>query len=171
MSGGSYNYLYWIEYQDIVSREEDIENMRDRLAELGYDDLAKKTNTILEDNKKIQKQMNERLDKIRQVWKSVEYYDSSDVGLQDVKEAIYNFKGISKKPFGQLTNRQLWAINYLENYKDEFISPTQLGKAYGIANLNRNDCHSTTGSPILKSLELVDKVERNEKGWYKLKTK
>lgn len=170
MSGGSYNYLYWLEFQDVVSRQEDLENMRDRLVELGFKDLAKETNNILNESLELQKKINEKLNKIRQVWKSVEYYDSSDVGLSDVKEEVSKYRGLTKKLTAGLTNRQVWALDYLENYKDEFISPTQLGRAYGIANLNRNDCHSSTGSPILKSLELINKVERDKKGWYKLKT-
>lgn len=69
----------------------------------------------------------------------------------------------------KLTNRQKWCLNYLEKISNDFISPTQVGKAYGEEVLKRNNCHSSTGSPILKSLVTLDLVERNAKGWYKLK--
>lgn len=69
-----------------------------------------------------------------------------------------------------LSSRQKWVYNYLKNFckKGDWISPTQVGKEYGKSVLGRDDCHSATGSPILKELLSSSLVERNTKGHYRL---
>ena len=69
-----------------------------------------------------------------------------------------------------LSSRQKWVYIYLKNFckKGDWISPTQVGKEYGKAVLGRDDCHSATGSPILKELLLLGLVERHKKGHYRL---
>ncbi len=165
MSGGSYNYLFCADFPDIVNKISDLENMRDRLSELGFKDLARETNAILEDSREMQRKMEERLSKIQNVWRSVEYYDSADSGLDNVNEEVIKYRGSAKR----LTNRQRWALNYMERYKDEYVSPKQIGDDYSREALNSEKGNSSIGAVILKSLESIDRVERNDKGWYKLK--
>lgn len=47
MSGGSYNYLCYKDFPDICEQPSELENMRDRLVELGYEDAAKETEECL----------------------------------------------------------------------------------------------------------------------------
>ena len=168
MSGGSYNYLYHKEFSDIPSMSDEMENMCDRLYELGFNDLAKETNNILKETLEIQARMNERLAKIQKVWHSVEYMDSGDSGIEWVNDEVKKYRGINTLVTDNLTKREAWVLKYLEAYKDQFITPSQVGKAYGLEVLNRPDCHSATASPILKSLTEKNKVIRNHRGWYKL---
>ena len=69
-----------------------------------------------------------------------------------------------------LSSRQKWVYNYLKNFcnREEWITPTRVGYEYGKGVLGRNNCHSATGSPILKKLLSLGLVERNKKGHYRL---
>ena len=51
---------------------------------------------------------------------------------------------------------------------DDYISPSELGRLYGQKYLGRDNCHSSTASPICKRLVAKGLVSRNNKGWYKL---
>ena len=65
-----------------------------------------------------------------------------------------------------LTDTEQWIVSYLQEHKEEgFISPTDIGYAYG------GSAHSAWASP--KCLKLVDMgyLERSDKGWYRLKQK
>lgn len=69
-----------------------------------------------------------------------------------------------------LSDKQKFVIDFLKdiyNTENQWASPTLVGRAYGIRFLNRQDCHSATGSPILKKLTELGFTERNEKGWYR----
>lgn len=67
-----------------------------------------------------------------------------------------------------ITEKQQFVLDYLKDV-DDYVSPTTIGKLYGKRFLNRDDCHSSTGSPILKKLVTLGLVDRNYRGWYKLK--
>jgi hypothetical protein len=73
-----------------------------------------------------------------------------------------------------LNERHKYILGYMQTvYESEletnggWCSPTLIGKVYGVKFLNRSDCHSSTGSPILKYLCKMGIVERNSKGWYR----
>jgi hypothetical protein len=68
----------------------------------------------------------------------------------------------------KLTKREQWVLDYLEsiweaNYpiNGGWTSPSEIGGAY-------NGGHSSTGSPICLSLVKKGRLERNEKGHYRL---
>lgn len=80
--------------------------------------------------------------------------------------------GNSSKPLLSvvLSDKQKFVIDFLKyiyETENKWVSPTLVGKVYGIEFLNRDDCHSATGSPILKKLTELGFVERNNKGWYR----
>jgi hypothetical protein len=60
----------------------------------------------------------------------------------------------------KLTQRQDAVIEYLKD-KLWYVSPTEIGNLFG--------GHSSIGSPICKSLVKIGRLERNKKGWYKLR--
>ena len=87
---------------------------------------------------------------------------------------------ITEQPFcqthvsGSLSDKQKFVIDYLKGIYDTdlgingaWASPTLVGLVYGIKFLGKDNCHSSTGSPILKKLVKLGYVERNEKGWYR----
>jgi hypothetical protein len=74
MSGGSYNYLCFKDATDIGGQGEDLLKMVDRLNELGYPEISKDTEEIA----KFFLLLNEKIDKLRDVWQAVEWMDSGD---------------------------------------------------------------------------------------------
>lgn len=92
MSGGSYNYLCYQDWPEIVNKTPDMSEMVDRLISLGYKDAAKETESIILILENIQTRIEARLERLQPVWKAVEWYDSSDYGLDSVKEAIKEYR-------------------------------------------------------------------------------
>lgn len=95
MSGGSHNYLCFKDDADLFDHSalSDLENMASRLIELGHEDAAQETlslkNTIQQAMVRSQAMKN----RLQDVWKSVEWYDSSDSGIETVEKAVAKFRG------------------------------------------------------------------------------
>lgn len=102
MSGGSYNYLcYGIDLEDLISKRGDLREMADRLAELGYaEDAAKETEEPLVFLNQWTVRAEVRMKRLADVWKAVEWWDSSDYGEDDVHEALARYRGESGKAPG-----------------------------------------------------------------------
>jgi|SRR5690606_26405658 len=95
MSGGSYNYLYSKSSEDLFEygTTETLDAMATRLIELGHVDVAKETlqlKQIIIQSKVRAEVISERLS---DVWKSVEWYDSADRGIDSVDKAISKYRG------------------------------------------------------------------------------
>lgn len=99
MSGGSYNYICYVELGDILNRIEDAESMVGRLKELeakefkGADYVARMTEGFLTDLREVEKRFRRRLEDLQEVWKAVEWYDSGDSGVDSVKVALEEYCG------------------------------------------------------------------------------
>jgi len=94
MSGGSYSYLCYKDADQILEHLSEIEDMRDRLAGLGYaEDAAQETAELI----LIINQCFDRIDEITvrlaAVWKAVEWWDSGDSGEDDLKKALVEYGG------------------------------------------------------------------------------
>ncbi len=98
MSGGSYNYLCYKNSQEIGGYEalEEMEKMRDRLVALGYPDAAKETEQLRLAINSFHVRMDACLERINEVWQSVEWYDSGDSELKEVNEAIKKYRNNDK---------------------------------------------------------------------------
>lgn len=92
MSGGSYDYLCDKYSEELFDCFTMLRKMSGRLLELGYDDAAKDTITLLTIMTGMLKTIDVRADRIREVWKAVEWYDSSDWGLEEVVDAIQKYR-------------------------------------------------------------------------------
>lgn len=84
MSGGSYNYICFCDATDLASKQGQIQPMADRLRQLGYDDLAKETESILKAYDGIDK----KLLSISNVRHAVEWLDSGDWSEQSARAEI-----------------------------------------------------------------------------------
>jgi hypothetical protein len=84
MSGGSYNYLCHADSSDIGFKTEELKDMANRLAELGFTEEANETKDILEHINKTDSMISE----ITNLWKAIEWMDSGDWGIEEVKEEI-----------------------------------------------------------------------------------
>lgn len=97
MSGGSYNYLYssW-DLEMLFKRLPDLENMAQRLAGLGYArDVAMETESLLLTLRQADVAIMARVERLKDVWHDVEWWDSMDGGEDDVKAAIEKYRAIA----------------------------------------------------------------------------
>ena len=94
MSGGSYDYLCCKDADEIGSMAEQMQRMADRLAKLGYaDDAAKETMETLLEIRQARNRIQTRLDRLRDVWRSVEWWDSCDTSEEGLKDALSKYRG------------------------------------------------------------------------------
>ena len=92
MSGGSYNYLCYKEAYDIHERKEELEQMRDRLIELNYTDVAVETESVLLMMRAFEVRLQTRIDRLKDVWRAVEWYDSGDSNEDYVKDEVEKYR-------------------------------------------------------------------------------
>lgn len=85
MSGGSFNYLCYQDAEGLArARNSDLSSMRDKLQELGFEDMARKTQCVIERFDEI----DEAAKELNEVWQAVEWCVSCDWGLKDVEAAV-----------------------------------------------------------------------------------
>lgn len=73
----------------------------------------------------------------------------------------------------KLTYNEQNVLDYLKQWPNDFISPTQIGHNVGgqvLGYYGWQYRHSSWASPICKRLVKKGLVERSDKGWYKLST-
>jgi hypothetical protein len=89
MSGGSYNYLH-THAGGLEAQRGDIEEMRDRLDGLAHDGVPGAAEAVSQTRAILQHfdQAEELAQRLSEVWRSVEWWDSSDGGEDDVREAL-----------------------------------------------------------------------------------
>ena len=95
MSGGSYDYLFTEELEQMRWKDEIFKKMVNRLLELGYDDAARNTIEFQQMVKRYFLTMEVARDKLAPVWKAVEWADSGDTGMEPVGNAIAEYREIN----------------------------------------------------------------------------
>lgn len=100
MSGGSYNYLCSKDAAELLSgHHSDLREMADTLASLGYaKDAAVETEELLLMLRQFDIRIQTRVDRLRGVWKAVEWWKSGDWGEDDVHETLAKYRGEPAKP-------------------------------------------------------------------------
>ena len=93
MSGGSFEYLCFKEIEELIGNTELIESMHKRLIELGFDDAASETAHLLLTLRQHQNYLQAMLDRMKDVWHAVEWYDSSDWGIAQVRRILWEYRG------------------------------------------------------------------------------
>lgn len=95
MSGGSYEYLCWADDLDrLLEKQHHLEAMADRLAGLGYaDDAAAETTDLLLTLREWQVRARAHVERLSDVWKAIEWWDSCDWGEERVHEALTAYRG------------------------------------------------------------------------------
>ena len=68
----------------------------------------------------------------------------------------------------QLTEKEIWILNFLKTYPSVFLSPSYIGSQYGLS-IGKLGFHSASASPTLLRLTKIGLIERNSKGHYKIK--
>ena len=92
MSGGSYNYLCYKDSDDIWGAIKDLKSMRERLTELGFLDAATETESVMLMLDSFTVRLEARIDRLNEVWRSVEWMDSGDSGIESVEKAIEQYR-------------------------------------------------------------------------------
>ena len=72
----------------------------------------------------------------------------------------------TKNEFNKLTDKQLWMLNYVLSFED-FVSPSKVGRNWGIALSKSKMCGSQHASKTLQSLVSKGLLIKNNKGHYK----
>lgn len=95
MSGGSYNYLCTVQdLEDLQAHRYGLEEMASRLAGLGYaQDAARETEELLLLLRQWEVRATARLERLTEVWRAVEWWDSNDWGEERVSEALAKYRG------------------------------------------------------------------------------
>lgn len=94
MSGGSYEYLCFKDSRDILDAEEQLQQMADRLAKLGYaSDAAKETEDTLLLIRQFRNRLDARIERLSGVWKGIEWWDSGDRGEEEFKRDLAEYRG------------------------------------------------------------------------------
>ncbi len=94
MSGGSFEYLCYKNFSEIVERTDLLQEMADELAKLGYaNDAAKETQRLLNDIRKMENRIDVHLESLKEVWKAMEWWKSCDWGEDSLKEALMAYRG------------------------------------------------------------------------------
>lgn len=98
MSGGSHNYLCLKDDSELFYYEvlNDMENMATRLIELGFEDASKETLSLKYTIEQSMVRAQVMKDRLEDVWKAVEWLDSSDWGFDSVEKAIEKYRGEAK---------------------------------------------------------------------------
>ena len=92
MSGGSYDYLFCTDAFEIHNKIDELNKMRDRLTELGYLDAAKETESVILMLNSFEVRINARIERLNAIWKAVEWFDSSDWGIDDIENEINKYR-------------------------------------------------------------------------------
>lgn len=94
MSGGSYNYLCYMDIDTIFNETRELESMIDRLSGLGYAaDAAREAYELLLTIRQSQVRIEALLQRLSGVFKAVEWWDSADWTEKEVKEALRTYRG------------------------------------------------------------------------------
>ena len=96
MSGGSFDYLCFKEFDELITNKDLIKEMATRLIELGYTDAAKETLQIKYIIEQAQVRVETHIDRLKELWKAVEWLDSGDSEIEQVKKAYKNYQGEMK---------------------------------------------------------------------------
>lgn len=102
MSGGSFNYLcHTWDLNDLVEKRGSLEAMATELSGLGYaQDAARETEELLVMLRQWEVRAGVRIERLREVWKAVEWWRSCDYGEDQVREALaeYRSEGVKEQP-------------------------------------------------------------------------
>lgn len=99
MSGGSYEYLCWVDHhspllEKLATMTGQLDEMSTRLAGLGYaPDAAAETEELLLLMRQWENRARARIERLADVWKAVEWWDSADWSEERVHEALAKYRG------------------------------------------------------------------------------
>ena len=94
MSGGSHNYLYRAEADELLRYERiaDLEEMEQFLIVEGYTDIAKDVRRLIEYCKTAEIRISVLFEQLEEVFHDIEWYDSSDIGRESLLKTLEKYR-------------------------------------------------------------------------------
>lgn len=95
MSGGSYDYVSLADDITVLfEKMYQLEALRDRLASLGYaKDAAMETERLIATLRQFEVQTFVAVERLRPVWKAIEWWDSCDRSEAQFRESLAEYRG------------------------------------------------------------------------------
>lgn len=92
MSGGSYDYLYSRDTEEMFSRAVDIEDMAETLEKLNYFDVARDMRRLSEYIRSAYNRVDVLSGQLKPIMKAVEYYESGDISAESLENKIEKYR-------------------------------------------------------------------------------
>lgn len=92
MSGGSYDYLYCKDTEELFSKAVDIEDMAETLEKLNYLDVARDMRRLAEYIKTAHNRVEVLSKQLRPIMKAVEWYEDCDIGEDKLGKEIEEYR-------------------------------------------------------------------------------
>lgn len=92
MSGGSYDYLYCEETENLFNKAHYIEDMAETLMKMGYEDVARDMFRLSEYIRSAYIRVDVLSEQLRPIMKAVEWYESNDIGADGLQKAVEKYR-------------------------------------------------------------------------------
>lgn len=92
MSGGSYNYLYCKDTEEMFSRAVDIEDMAETLEKLNYLDVARDMRRLSEYIRSACNRVEVLSEQLKPIMRAVEYYEDCDISVEGLNKEIEKYR-------------------------------------------------------------------------------
>lgn len=96
MSGGSFNYLYCKNPNEVFAAVNDVEDMAEILVKMGYLDVARDMMRLSEYIRTAYNRIDVLSTQLKPVMKAVEWYEDSDISEDSMKKTIDIYRGDTK---------------------------------------------------------------------------
>lgn len=92
MSGGSYDYLYCKDPEELLGKANDIEDMAETLIKNGYEDVGRDMIRLSEYIRSAYIRVDVLSEQLRPIMKAVEWYESADIGADGLQKAVEKYR-------------------------------------------------------------------------------
>lgn len=112
MSGGSWNYLYCKEIDELMnySSVETLQDMVDRLNSTGFEDVAQDTQRLVEYIKSARIRIETLFETLSPVFKAVEWFDSGDWGEETLNNEVLKYRKANIDSYNKAVDDTIKAI-------------------------------------------------------------
>lgn len=112
MSGGSWNYLYCKDVDELMngSSTELLQDMVDRLNSAGFKDVAKDTQRLVEYIKSARIRIETLFEALSPVFKAVEWFDSGDWGKETLNNEVLKYRKSNIDSYNKAVDDTIKAI-------------------------------------------------------------
>lgn len=92
MSGGSYDYLYCKDPEELLGKANDIDDMAGTLIKMGHFDVAKDMTRLAEYIRSAYIRIDVLSKQLKPIMKAVEWYESADIGADELQKAVNEYR-------------------------------------------------------------------------------